>query len=982
MTLSVKHATISGVQDSGDGKLSSNAWNEAHTLTGSPNILIGTDANGIGTEVDPATLNANAVIPVADRTALAALGTSKPAFLTESGREGVFVWSSANNATNVTADTQQGIYVAPASDTTGASGAWIRKFEGKVNPRWFGISDTNSGATNSSAMTALKNTLDALSTQSGTYQSLHTVSFPDDKIYDFASPIDLDKGTMHLTADIPASPTTGATLRFPAGVTGIRPQRSDTSGATANTGTGTGGDSSIIERLRIIGGYAGTEGEYHGVHIRAHGIKVRDCYISGFQGDGVFIDGDNGGNANTFSIYGNIIINCRDGIRADGSDANAGSGRDNDVSSNRRWGLNDSSFLGNTWHGIAENCGRMAGSYTPSMVSYSGNRYAVVVGQEVGASTNAPSGTTADNSWWYYVEPGAPDTTTYNIPAWVSGTTYRAGGPIRTDNNNAGTVIVGFYTEIGQGPSQLVWPTLVLGGDHLAGVKGTARLRHDDTGLLSDGAFSVSGNFDVTGAVRAGPASGAAADAQIYLDHTNFHSYLTGRHWSGGSSTTIGFIDFNGIINTIDLNPQVGGGYIRFQNAGTDIATVTSSGIDIQSGKALKYNGANVLTAGVLTASAFPALTGDVTTSAGALATTIAANAVTYAKFQQVAASSLVGNPTGSLANAQGITLAADHAFSGTTLQLGAFTGDITKSAGSLATSIGANKVLDTMIRQSSGLSIIGRSANTTGNVADIAGTDGQVLRVSGTTLGFGTIATAGIATNAVTYAVMQDVSATQRVIGRNTAGAGDPEEVTASQVLDWIGATQGQILYRGAAGWSVLATGTSGQFLKTQGAAANPVWADAVIGVTTANGVSASLSSGNLTFTLGAITPSSVACTGAVTSSSATAGIGYASGARGTVTQNTSKATGVTSNTVVTDITLNGAALAASTTVAFVFTNSAIAANDTLILNHVTTGTFGSYTLNAHGFGAGSCTIDVRNVSLGSLSEAIVIRAVLVKGG
>lgn len=45
-------------------------------------------------------------------------------------------------------------------------------------------------------------------------------------------------------------------------------------------------------------------------------------------------------------------------------------------------------------------------------------------------------------------------------------------------------------------------------------------------------------------------------------------------------------------------------------------------------------------------------------------------NAVTYAKFQQVAADSLVGNPTGSLANAQGITLGPGLAFSGTTLGL------------------------------------------------------------------------------------------------------------------------------------------------------------------------------------------------------------------------------------------------------------------------------------------------------------------------
>lgn len=43
-------------------------------------------------------------------------------------------------------------------------------------------------------------------------------------------------------------------------------------------------------------------------------------------------------------------------------------------------------------------------------------------------------------------------------------------------------------------------------------------------------------------------------------------------------------------------------------------------------------------------------------------------NAVTFAKFQQVAADSLVGNPTGSLANVQGITLGNGLAFSGTTL--------------------------------------------------------------------------------------------------------------------------------------------------------------------------------------------------------------------------------------------------------------------------------------------------------------------------
>lgn len=115
------------------------------------------------------------------------------------------------------------------------------------------------------------------------------------------------------------------------------------------------------------------------------------------------------------------------------------------------------------------------------------------------------------------------------------------------------------------------------------------------------------------------------------------------------------------------------------------------------------------------------------------------------------------------------------------------------------------------------------------------------------------------------------------------------------------------------------------------------------------------------------------------IKSQGATAGIGYATGAGGTVTQATSKATGVTLNTVSGQITLNNAALAAATIVSFVLTDSAVAATDVLILNHISGGTPGSYSLNARA-AAGSATIDVRNNTAGSLSEAIVIQFALIK--
>ena len=81
---------------------------------------------------------------------------------------------------------------------------------------------------------------------------------------------------------------------------------------------------------------------------------------------------------------------------------------------------------------------------------------------------------------------------------------------------------------------------------------------------------------------------------------------------------------------------------------------------------------------------------------------------------------------------------------------------------------------------------------------------------------------------------------------------------------------------------------------------------------------------------------------------SSGVAGIGYKAGAGGTVTQSTSKSTGVTLNKASGQITMNAASLAAGAIVSFTLTDSSIAAGDLLILNHVSGGTPGAYDLNA----------------------------------
>ena len=105
----------------------------------------------------------------------------------------------------------------------------------------------------------------------------------------------------------------------------------------------------------------------------------------------------------------------------------------------------------------------------------------------------------------------------------------------------------------------------------------------------------------------------------------------------------------------------------------------------------------------------------------------------------------------------------------------------------------------------------------------------------------------------------------------------------------------------------------------------------------------------------------------------------GYITGEGGAVTQATSKSTAVTLNKKCGTVTLNNAALAADAIVSFTLTNSTIAETDVVVLNHASAGTAGKYALNAQA-AAGSASINVTNISAGSLSEAIVIRFAVIK--
>ena len=109
--------------------------------------------------------------------------------------------------------------------------------------------------------------------------------------------------------------------------------------------------------------------------------------------------------------------------------------------------------------------------------------------------------------------------------------------------------------------------------------------------------------------------------------------------------------------------------------------------------------------------------------------------------------------------------------------------------------------------------------------------------------------------------------------------------------------------------------------------------------------------------------------------------GLGYGTGAGGTVTQATSKATAVTLNKPTGQITMNNAALAAGATTGFQFNNSLIASTDIVVVTVNWSASSQAYEVWIGFTGSGNCGINLRNRSGGSLSDAVVINFAIIKG-
>jgi hypothetical protein len=180
--------------------------------------------------------------------------------------------------------------------------------------------------------------------------------------------------------------------------------------------------------------------------------------------------------------------------------------------------------------------------------------------------------------------------------------------------------------------------------------------------------------------------------------------------------------------------------------------------------------------------------------------------------------------------------------------------------------SVTTNGITDTLFRQSAGLSVVGRSANSTGNVADItAASDHQVLRRSGTSIGFGavaldqsgaitgTLATGNGGTGLSSYTAGDIVYyATGTALSKLAIGTAnriltssgtapqwsDPANITVGIATNVAGGGAGQIVYNTASNTTTFLALGSSTFLLRAGASAPEYVDPANVSVGTATNV------------------------------------------------------------------------------------------------------------------------------------------------
>lgn len=254
-----------------------------------------------------------------------------------------------------------GSIIRPASVAEDAPGLWRRLSQDYLSVRWFGAR----GDGQTPDLAAFQAAIEALGPLDSALGGMLYVPPGNYRL----------EGDLHLNRQMIFAGATGggrsgvSRLRFDAGFGLVVDFVVDT-----NQPLGRRGDATIIRDLYLRA--AGKSAVKDGIFLHAS-ATIENCYIVGFSGNGIHIQGVlDVNNANLWSIRNcGVEDNDGHGLYVHGADSNAGIGIGINAVANGGWGIYDSSFLGNTYLGCHTSTNR-GGAYKIE----DGTNFSVLVG--------------------------------------------------------------------------------------------------------------------------------------------------------------------------------------------------------------------------------------------------------------------------------------------------------------------------------------------------------------------------------------------------------------------------------------------------------------------------------------------------------------------------------------------------------------------------------------------------------------------------